>query len=172
MELSKSRTIGFRWGQRASDRLARWGSTLIIALAIAGKLGFRLIKRDSVCFSCHYTPIVERGQIRVDSGVSCESCHGAGRDWIDVHNDYGGKGFDHASETAEHRAERVARSRELGMRRPSDLYPAAASCFGCHTVPEERLVNVGGHPAGSATSSTLPTRARHPALASRASRLA
>ena len=120
------------------------------AAEIAGKLGFQLIKRESLCLRCHYTPKVQNGQLRAVSGVSCESCHGAGRDWINVHNDYGGKGFDYKSETPEHRAERIAKSRELGMRRPSDLYPVAASCFGCHTVPEERLVNVGGHPAGSA----------------------
>ncbi len=53
---------------------------------------------------CHYTPQVSNDQLRAFSGVSCESCHGAGRDWINVHNDYGGKGFDHASETPEHRA--------------------------------------------------------------------
>lgn len=116
--------------------------------AIAGKMGFRLLKRDSLCLRCHYTPKVERGQLRAVSGVSCESCHGAARDWIDVHNDYG-PGNDYASEPPEHRAERIAASRAAGMRRPSDLYGVAASCLGCHTVPEERLVNVGGHTTGS-----------------------
>ena len=118
------------------------------ALAIAGKLGYRLIKRDSICFSCHYTPIVERGKIRVDSGVSCESCHGAGRGWIKLHNDYGA-GFDHRSEPAAHRRERIDASRQAGMRRPSDLYPVVANCFSCHTVPNEDLVNVAGHTTGS-----------------------
>ncbi|MFQ5349271.1 MAG: cytochrome c family protein, partial [Thermoanaerobaculia bacterium] len=118
------------------------------ALTIAGKLGFRLIKRDSICFSCHYTPIVEREKIRVDSGVSCESCHGAGRDWIKVHNDYG-DGFDHRSEPAAHRRERIEASRRAGMRRPSDLYPVVANCYSCHTVPNEELVNVAGHTTGS-----------------------
>ena len=118
------------------------------ALAIAGKLGFRLIKRDSICFSCHYTPVAVGDKIRVDSGVSCESCHGAGRDWIKVHNDYGGAA-DHRAETAAHRRQRVDASREAGMRRPSDLYPVVANCFSCHTVPNEELVNVAGHTTGS-----------------------
>ena len=118
------------------------------ALTIAGKLGFRLIKRDSICFSCHYTPVVEDGRIRVDSGISCESCHGPGRDWINLHNDYG-DGFDHRSEPAAHRRQRIAASRAAGMRRPSDLYGVVANCFSCHTVPNERLVNVGGHTTGS-----------------------
>ena len=112
-------------------------------------MGFRLIKRDSLCFSCHYTPVVDDGKIRVVSGVSCESCHGAGADYLDVHNDYG-DGFDHASEPAAHRRARIEKQPPGGgMRRPSDLYPVVANCFSCHTVPIERLVNEGGHTTGS-----------------------
>ncbi|MDH3744669.1 MAG: cytochrome c family protein, partial [Acidobacteriota bacterium] len=118
------------------------------AETIAKKMGFRLIKRDSLCFSCHYTPVVDDGRIRVVSGVSCESCHGAGADWIDVHNDYGAAG-NYRNETAEARQKRIDRSRRAGMRRPSDLYPVVANCFSCHTVPSEKLVNIGGHTTGS-----------------------
>ncbi len=118
------------------------------AETIARKMGFRLIKRDSLCFSCHYTPVVDDDRIRVVSGVSCESCHGASADWIDVHNDYGA-GRDYRSEPAEARREREEKSRSAGMRRPSDLYPVVANCFSCHTVPSEELVNVGGHTTGS-----------------------
>lgn len=120
------------------------------AEAIAQRLGFPLIKRESPCLRCHYTPEERDGQLRAVSGVSCESCHGAARDWINVHNDYGGKGFDHTNETPEHREERIAASRAAGMRRPSDLYALASSCYGCHTVPDERLVNEGRHSIGSA----------------------
>jgi len=120
------------------------------AMDIAERMGFRLIKRESLCLNCHYTPIEKDGQIRAESGVSCESCHGAGADWIDLHNDYGGKGFTFQNETPEHKAQRIARSRELGMRRPSDMYALAARCFQCHIVPNEKLVNVGGHGTGSA----------------------
>ncbi len=121
------------------------------AEAIAGKLGLRLVKRDSVCLRCHYTPTVDDGELKAAAGVTCESCHGAGQDWIDVHNDYGGGGADHNSESAEHRQTRVEQSRAAGMRRPSDdLYAVASTCFGCHAVPEEELVNVGGHGTGSA----------------------
>ncbi len=120
------------------------------AEAIAGRMGFRLIKRDSYCLTCHYTSTVQSDQLRAVSGVSCESCHGAGADWIDVHNDYGGKGFDHTNEAAEHRAERRLRSTAAGMRRPADIYNLASTCFECHSVPDERLVNVGRHSIGSA----------------------
>jgi Cytochrome c554 and c-prime len=120
------------------------------AEAIASRMGFRLLKRDSLCLRCHYTAKLEDGELRAVEGVSCESCHGAGRDWINVHNDYG-KGYDRTSEPPEHRRQRIEASRRAGMRRPSDdLYAVAASCFGCHTVPNEKLVNVGGHTTGSA----------------------
>jgi hypothetical protein len=80
---------------------------------------------------------VQNGQLRAAAGVSCESCDGPGRAWIDIHNDYGGRGVDYRGETAEHREQRIARSVAAGMRRPSLLYDVAKSCFGCHIVPEE-----------------------------------
>lgn len=120
------------------------------AEGIAERMGLRLIKRDSLCLDCHYTAEEDDAQLRAISGVSCESCHGAGRDWIEVHNDYGGRGVDHGSETPEHRVQRLAASKAAGMRRGSDLYAVASSCFGCHTVPREELVNVGRHSLGSA----------------------
>ncbi len=119
------------------------------AAAIAERMGIKLIKRDSICLDCHYTPTEQKGRLRAVSGVSCENCHGSGEGWIDIHNDYGGKGIDHTTETAEHRAARIEASRAAGMRRPTDLYPVVASCFACHTVPNEQLVNVGKHSLGS-----------------------
>ena len=35
------------------------------------------------------------------------------------------------------------------MRNPINVYMLAQSCYRCHTVPDERLVNVGGHNVGS-----------------------
>jgi len=116
---------------------------------MAKKMGYDLIKRESLCLNCHYTPTIKRDQLVAISGVSCESCHGAAADWIDIHNDYG-KGFTFQTESPEHRRERIDNSRAAGMRRPSDLFEIAARCFQCHTVPEEELVNKGGHGTGSA----------------------
>ncbi len=119
------------------------------AQAILDRMDFRLSKRESLCLKCHYTANIKRDQVQAIAGVSCESCHGAGRDWVNVHQDYGGA--THETETPEHAAMRVAQSIEGGMLRPSsDLYAVAANCFECHTVPEEKLINVGGHPSGSA----------------------
>lgn len=116
---------------------------------IAKKMGFNLIKRESLCLTCHYTPTVKNDTLRAISGVSCESCHGASADWLNIHNQYGGKGFTFENETEAHKKERIETTRKLGMRRPSDLYPVASRCFQCHTVPQEKLVNVGGHGTGS-----------------------
>ena len=52
-------------------------------------------------------------------------------------------------ETPAHRKERYAKSVAAGLIRPSRIFDVASNCFGCHTVPNEKLVNVGGHPAGS-----------------------
>ena len=119
------------------------------AETISDRMGFKLIKRESLCLKCHYTAKVEKEQLRAVSGVSCESCHGAGSDWIEVHNNYGA-GNDRSTESRAHREQRIAESRAAGMRRPSEIYDTTKSCFECHTVPEEKLVNVGGHSTGSA----------------------
>jgi hypothetical protein len=44
----------------------------------------------------------------------------------------------------------VQESIARGMNNPHNLYLIARQCYDCHTVPNEQLVNVGGHLAGSA----------------------
>jgi hypothetical protein len=95
------------------------------------------------------------GQSQVIAGISCESCHGAARGWMDVHNDYGGKGVTKATETAEHREARHANAAAAGMIYPENLYAVAANCYQCHIVTDEKLTNVGGHTAGSADFNLL-----------------
>lgn len=53
-------------------------------------------------------------------------------------------------ESPDHRVKRLADAIAGGMLRPDNLYLVAENCFQCHTVPNERLVNEGGHTAGSA----------------------
>ena len=101
------------------------------AKEIAAKLEIINIKTESTCMQCHYT-VNDTG--RAVAGVSCESCHGAAADWITVHNEKG------------RRADAVAQ----GFISPSNIYQLAVNCYSCHTVPNEKLVNVGGHQAGSA----------------------
>ncbi len=82
------------------------------------------------------------------AGISCESCHGAGQDWIKVHSGFSGK-----TPLFESKAEAKARwklAESKGMIRPHSFYQLAKNCYGCHVVPQEDLVNKGGHKAGSA----------------------
>ena len=118
------------------------------AREIAQKLGIKRIKHESMCLSCHYTSQEVDGSLDVIAGISCESCHGPAVDWVNLHNDYG-EGATKETETAEHKATRIQKSVDAGMINPRDLYSVATNCYECHLVPNENLVNVGGHPAGS-----------------------
>jgi hypothetical protein len=97
---------------------------------------------------CHYTQQELTGRVQITEGVSCESCHGGAADWITNHADYG-PGATKQTESAEHRRQRLEQSIARGMNNPHNVYLIAKQCYNCHTVPNERLVNVGGHSAGS-----------------------
>jgi hypothetical protein len=120
------------------------------AKAIADRLGLRSVKRNDKCTKCHYTTQTVNDRPRVVAGVSCESCHGAARDWVEMHADYGGANVTKESESPEHRQARLDQSIASGMNNPANLYLVARQCLACHTSPDEELVNVGGHHAGSA----------------------
>lgn len=120
------------------------------AKAIAKKMGYNKgIKRNDLCLTCHYTAKLVDDSSKTISGVSCESCHGPAKDWIDVHNDYGGKEFNIDNETSQHKVKRLESCDKAGMLRSAQVYKIAKNCYTCHTVPNEKLVNVGGHTAGS-----------------------
>ncbi len=119
------------------------------ANAIAAKMGIRSIKRGDVCLDCHYTSQTVGDKNQIIAGVSCESCHGAAVDWITLHNDYGGPTALKSQESAVQKAQRRELSITHGMRNPSNVYLIARSCLQCHSVPNEKLVNVGGHGAGT-----------------------
>jgi len=120
------------------------------AKQIAAKLNLRSIKHEGRCVACHYTQQHQPGgDVHAIAGVSCESCHGAAKDWLDLHHDYGGEGLTRLDETPQHRLQRIDASIESGMRNPTNVYLVAQSCLRCHTTADEELVNVGGHSAGS-----------------------
>lgn len=120
------------------------------AKQIATKLGLSSIKHEGRCVACHYTQQADaKGSVHAIAGVACESCHGAAKEWIDLHDNYGGEGITRLTETPEHRAQRIQRSVDAGMRNPQNVYLVAQSCLRCHTTADEELVNVGGHSAGS-----------------------
>ena len=119
------------------------------AKEIKKKMGIRRIKAESVCLTCHYTSKPKHGKPKPIAGISCESCHTPAKEWLDVHNDMGGKDVKPKDEKPEHRKARLAKMKKLGMITRKDIYRLASNCFSCHTVPQEKLVNVGGHQAGS-----------------------
>lgn len=120
------------------------------AKKIAAKLGLSSIKNEGRCVSCHYTQQAKvPNDPHVISGVSCESCHGAAKPWMDLHHDYGGEGITRQTESPDHRIKRIANAVAAGMRNPANVYAVAQSCLRCHTTADEELVNRGGHSAGS-----------------------
>jgi hypothetical protein len=120
------------------------------AVEIARRMGVASIRRNSLCLDCHYTPFATAsGDIEGVAGVSCQSCHGAAKDWIEVHGNYGGGVATYKTETPEHRQQRLETARRNGMFQPSNLYDVMQNCYRCHTVPNEDLVNRGEHGSGS-----------------------
>jgi hypothetical protein len=105
---------------------------------IAERMGVRRVKSESLCLNCHFTVQQKSNKPEPIAGISCESCHSAGQDW---------------KADTETKAEKDARwklAESKGMIRPRTLYSLAKNCFSCHVVPQEELVNKGGHKAGSA----------------------
>jgi Cytochrome c554 and c-prime len=115
---------------------------------IAKRLGVRRIKSESLCLGCHFTVQQKDNREAPVSGISCESCHGAGKDWIKLHSGFSGKTAKTETKAQEQARWKLAESK--GMIRPRALYRLAKTCFSCHVVPNEELVNNGGHRAGSA----------------------
>ncbi|MBF0346383.1 MAG: hypothetical protein HQL81_01835 [Magnetococcales bacterium] len=116
---------------------------------IAEKMGVKRPKTADECAFCHFTRMVVDGKVQVTAGPTCESCHGAGRDWIKIHGDYGGKDVKKEDEKPEHKAQRLEQSLKGGLIPPKDLYLWVRNCFSCHLGHDEKLVNVGGHTPGS-----------------------
>lgn len=114
---------------------------------IAKKMGLKRIKAGSLCLDCHFTTTMAEGERDPIAGISCESCHAPGKGYLKRHSEFSGKKKDTESEAE--RAQRWVDSEAAGMIRPKDMYRLAKNCYGCHTVPQEKLVNEGGHPAGS-----------------------
>jgi len=121
---------------------------------ILKKMGMKSAKRG-LCTNCHFTLQQQEGKKRAKaiSGPSCESCHGTASNWIEFHgvfgNDANGTKATRETETAEHKLNRLKKADDAGMIRTHDIYNIVENCFECHTVPNEELVNVGGHKAGS-----------------------
>jgi hypothetical protein len=104
------------------------------ALAISEKMGVKRIKSEGMCVACHYTSQGStEASLKPIAGISCELCHGAGKDWVNLHNAKGN----------------IAKAEEAGFISIANVYKLAENCFQCHTIPNEKLVNTTGHASGS-----------------------
>ncbi|MDX1735164.1 MAG: cytochrome c family protein [Halioglobus sp.] len=103
---------------------------------------------DGLCVGCHYTLVGETVEDALPiAGISCESCHGEAADWVEGHGNYAGGSIDAESEAQ--KQARIKAAADAGQIRPAQIHLIARNCLACHTVPNEKLVNVGGHLAGS-----------------------
>ena len=118
------------------------------AKEIIDKMGLRRVK-ESLCTSCHGTEMwdTEHNEKTVEAGVSCESCHGAGMGWVNLHGEFSGK--EEGEESEEEIAKRWRASEAAGMLRPSMIADIARNCVSCHVIDHEELVATGGHTAAS-----------------------
>lgn len=101
---------------------------------ISDKMGVAKIKSQGDCRTCHYTEQKIQSSVKTVAGVSCESCHGAAKEWLPLH----------------HQKAHQSEAESKGWLRASNLYAIYERCYQCHTVPNEKLVNQGTHAAGSA----------------------
>lgn len=106
----------------------------------AGVGAANLFKGNNKCMGCHGTVISGKEANEVDNGVSCESCHGPGSGYKDIHSE-GDAGAG---------KNRVGYSKGLsaGMREMAKLDVRAKTCVGCHFINDEKLLRAG-HPSGN-----------------------
>ncbi len=130
---------------------------------ITSRLGLGDMRDEPACQSCHISVGKEEDLFASDEGgdeasepeakavgaVQCESCHSPAVGWADVHWRYNGQRLPKDQENPAHKAKRLRQVDAAGMIRAAQSNLMAARCLSCHIVADERLVNEGGHPAGS-----------------------
>ncbi len=114
-----------------------------------------------LCYTCHMAPADDRfGRVQVETGTSCESCHGAagGEDgWLNRHAAYGPNITRREHETPQHQAERLAHCDSAGMIRAGRPYEVAKNCFSCHIIGDATLVSEDvKHPVSFTKFSLIP----------------
>jgi Cytochrome c554 and c-prime len=126
MQFNREDVHARSFGTLATPRSARMGEAL----------GIADVTTSASCTACHApaanVPVVMRGgDLRVEDGVGCASCHESSASWLRAH-----------TRTDLTHAEKVA----TGMRDLRSTYQRANTCVACHQVIESRLVEVGRHP--------------------------
>ncbi len=126
------------WERSAHSRSYETLAKSEAANKIAGILGMTSaeIMTSASCVRCHYTQEAFSGVAQTTAAVSCESCHGSADSWIDQHN----------RKSLSHEA-RASKAMANGMKHPSSITSVSQSCYECHVIDDEQLVNQAGHPA-------------------------
>ncbi len=103
--------------------------------------GSKNMKKNETCTLCHYTMVQKDAgdKPKAKSGTSCESCHGPSSDYLEIHDNYGGKDVEKDQETPEHKAMRIKKSTEAGLIWPTMKYDVAANCMFCHGLANPDL---------------------------------
>ena len=122
--------------------------------SIAEELEVFDVETEGLCEECHYNfyrDVLDEEEV---TAVDCETCHGPGAGWVDVHSSFGSRDGEPirsaADESPEHRQQRVRQSLRKGWRSPThSTVKLVNQCFVCHRGPDEEIVNDGGHVAGS-----------------------
>lgn len=99
------------------------------------------MRSNAICVICHFTETKASASAKpaVNSGPSCESCHGASSEWRDVHNFYGDGIEDAKKESPANKQKRLAEARKAGMIWSFMTYDIAANCAECHGLAHPKL---------------------------------
>lgn len=113
------------------------------------------------CYTCHSIPREQRfGRKLIETGTSCESCHGASggeHGWLNRHAVYGPNLTRLEQESPQHYADRIAYCDDAGMIRPGRPYEVAKNCFSCHIIGDPALVGEDvKHPVSFDSFSLIP----------------
>lgn len=111
------------------------------AKKILAAAGGGSMRANPTCVLCHFTETKASASAKpaVNSGPSCESCHGASSDWRDVHNNYGDGIEDPKKESPANKQKRLADARKAGMIWSFMTYDIAANCMECHGLAHPKL---------------------------------
>ena len=106
--------------------------------SIAKKLGLKNAETASICLDCHsdnVKPEYRGDQFQISDGVSCESCHGGGADYISSHTN-----------TSIHRDVNLSK----GLYPTDDAQSRAKLCLSCHLGNSDKQathdIMGAGHP--------------------------
>jgi len=113
------------------------------------------------CYQCHAAPKQKRfGRKFVETGTSCESCHGASGGeggWLNRHAVYGPNTTHLEQETPQHFQNRIDFCDQAGMIRPGRQYLMAKQCMSCHLIGDPELISEDiGHPVSFDKFELLP----------------